>query len=796
MGRKRKQPGGSRNPQEIQQSQAPQNLQSEVIQDQTEGTPQNIRRGRQHPWEIPSNGETSEAEQSHNRHHGQPLQHSTRGDLYPRAARPLFASLHPEQVINTNDLREQRNSGLEQIPRVVRTIPVAQTKSIIYRRRGQTIPSDVSRRQNQVAGDTSRKDQTTPVHGKRRRGRPPKKTQKRTQKKAQRQTSTPIDSQQTQDWNQGVQTLPSSIETSCTTPRRVQFTPIPAQHLPNPNREEVWDQRLQRHLNDSTTVQPSNSPQEEEEEEREEEELESDQSNEQAEETDSSGSSQEGITLSGKRQRALQQENKYLMEEYHNLKAIFSLLQQETHSTQTKSSKDKARIGTMAKQIERDLATSFKCFEHNSRLLRRPVDYIVRSTHYQMMTEIEQWIKEGQNISGNNSALSILEKTTSLIPSGTDRGDIQVHVGTETQEITDVSMPRGFFDPKVTEPTQLEIVRKTISSIKIPDFDGTPATGSWESWWKLFKEKIHQFPDYLIPESNKLHLLVSSIKGKPRELLRLDKPSTITNDSAYPKIIRQLHQLYGKRTFTSDEISLQIHKLELKNYRDQDSCIIFLNELDDLTIQFIQSGEPINSAYDTAIRRMLNCISDFHRREVLRAHQGVHSESTTSHKRFFDYKDWLIEFMSQNKSKRNPNQKPKTHHSKKTPEQTKKNHQFSKGKYRKQDQKPKEGSSKKDFKGFKRVFVTLCQLHKKPAHHSPLECELKWEDKLKVCKEKKICCICQESGHFANKCPNRKAVNHIKRKHQSKKTAEKQKADTPSSKETVKQETPEDIKPG
>ncbi|MEO5355398.1 MAG: hypothetical protein H7835_19600, partial [Magnetococcus sp. XQGC-1] len=615
--------------------------------------------------------------------------------------------------------------------------------------------------------------------GNKRKGRPPKKVKKKTVARH----STPIMSQSTSAL-QNSQTMPSAIESSSPASQRVHFMPVQtSSENQRRSREDLWDHRLQQQLNDSTTVNPATSPQEEEEE--------TDQGSEEYEssgEDESTDESEEDTQLSGPQRRALKRENQYLIQEYNNLKQIYLQQKDDPGSTPGQAnSQNKSQHYAVAVQLGKDLTSTFKRFEDNCRWLQSPIDFLVRSTHYKMMDEINQWIKDGNSLNSSNAALSQLEQTTSLIPSGTDRGQIQVFVGTETQEISDVSMPKGFFEPKVTEPAQLEVVRKTISTIKLPEFDGTSKTGSWESWWKLFRERVHQFPDYLIPESTKLSLLTAAIKGRPRELLRLDKPSTLTNDSAYTKIIRQLHQLYGKRTFTSDEVSLQIHKLELKNFRDQDSCIIFLNELDDLTIQFIQAGEPLTSAYDTAIRRMLNNISDFHRREVLRAHQGVHNINTPPQKRFFDYKDWLIEFMSQNKGQRsnkNKNEETTSKTKKSSKEDKKKKSHKEKGHHssnKEEKHKKKKGSSKKDPKGFKRAFLAVCQLHPKPAHHSPLDCKLSWEEKLKVCKEKKLCCICQETGHLANKCPNRKAVNHIKYKQQkkNKKEAEQAKGDNP-----------------
>ena len=686
----------------------------------------------------------------------------------PRTARPIFSSLNPAEVFGTDDLR----SAPERQPTSLRAIRGVQRTT-----RKRYTEGNTGTRKTTLQGTNGVVPGIQQNHpGTKRRGRPKKTVQETTVARH----STPIASQSTSAL-QDTQTMPSAIETSSSTPQRVHFMQM---QVPTNNqrrsRDDIWDYRLQQNLNDSTIVHPSNSPQEEEEEI--DQETEEQESSGEEEEANSSG---DDTQLSGSNRTALKRENKYLLQEYRNLKQIY-LQQKELGGTIGQANpQDKSQYFSVAVRIGKDLTSTFQRFEDNCRWLQSPIDPLIRSTHYKMMDEIEHWTKQGTSLNTSNLALSQLEQTTSLIPSGTDRGQIQVYVGTETQEISDVSMPKGFFDPKVTEPAQLEVVRKTISTIKLPEFDGTTKTGSWESWWKLFRERVHQFPDYLIPESTKLSLLTAAIKGKPRELLRLDKPSTLTNESAYTKIVRQLHQLYGKRTYTADEVSLQIHKLELKNFRDQDSCIIFLNELDDLTIQFIQSGEPLTSAYDTAIRRMLNNISDFHRREVLRAHQGIHTITTPSQKRFFDYKDWLIEFMSQNKGQRgnrqNTEEKNVKHKKFHREEYKKKSEKDKKHKFSKKEDKykRKEGSSKRDPKGFKRAFLAVCQLHHKPAHHSPLDCKLPWEEKLKVCKEKKLCCICQETGHLANKCPNRKAVNHIKYKQQKKnnKEAEKIKAE-------------------
>ena len=134
-------------------------------------------------------------------------------------------------------------------------------------------------------------------------------------------------------------------------------------------------------------------------------------------------------------------------------------------------------------------------------------------------------------------------------------------------------------------------------------------------------------------------------KGKARFALNLDNTALYANETPYSNIIRKLHQAYGKKALTADEVASQIYALKLTG-KDKESYMAFLSELDNLTMLYIQSGHPANGAYQTAIERLITNIPDYQRRDLQNAFRGIHTDATPAQKRFLEYQSWLFEYYS------------------------------------------------------------------------------------------------------------------------------------------------------
>ena len=366
--------------------------------------------------------------------------------------------------------------------------------------------------------------------------------------------------------------------------------------------------------------------------------------------------------------------------------------------------------------------------------------------HAEIMAQLEQWIQEGQGQHHNiTDAVSLLQQTSLLNKTATDKGSIKMDTGKGVIELPDMEMPKGFFDPRVTDKTTVSAVKKTLSEIELSEFDGTLKTTTWEYWWQTFYETIHRFPDTVIPESVRIKFLKKYIKGQAREAIRLDDPLTCNGVAVYSRIIRSLHQKYGRIQLTSNDANRRIVNLRMK---DQTKTGIsgFLTDLMNLTFVYVQTGVSIEAAFGTANNKLLSAITDDQRCRMLDALQFKHSQPVDEYKKFLDYEGWInadlctrIERYSDNKGEK-----------RKYGEQ-----QDSKKSYFKNSKKAKVDQPSSITK----VFQVNCKLHKpgRPIHKA-VDCKLPEEVKKKMCAEKDICYICQEGGHRPKKCSYKEIV--------------------------------------
>lgn len=460
-------------------------------------------------------------------------------------------------------------------------------------------------------------------------------------------------------------------------------------------------------------------------------------------------------------------ENSFQLDEYNTHLDMFELLKADYNKPGEKDNKIKKRLYNQAKQLKAQLEEQYDTLLASHTRIRKSLPSSARKQHMEIMSELEEWIEEGQSNFGEASATSLLENSAARVHTHEDKGTLEYHAVRDSFELEDVSMPKGFFNPKVTGKEEIAEHRKNASNLKIPVFDGTAKTPTWESWWKLFYNKVHRFPDYVITDVDKLQYLMEAIKGEPREEVSMDNQGLYTSDTAYSNIIMNLHQLYGKAPHTYDEISRKIAGLHIKGGDKRKHYTGFLTTLDYNVLQHIQVGAAPESAYENAIGRMFNCIPDDHIRYMTDSFANRGIQLTSNKKKFQEYKRFLMEYYSQKKyadKSSETNTKKEKQESNIQPS-TSKGHKDSPSSNKNKDKQKIDEKSKQEKKkgekstSFRRIFIATCVFHKgMKVKHTPLECRMPNEKKIELSKKLNVCFICQEKGHFGKNCPKKKII--------------------------------------
>ena len=372
--------------------------------------------------------------------------------------------------------------------------------------------------------------------------------------------------------------------------------------------------------------------------------------------------------------------------------------------------------------------------------------------HAEIMAELEDWIEENGELSNvcNNSsnAISLLQKSSLLNKTATDKGTIKMDTGDGVVELDDTDMPKGFFDPRITDKSLTSAVRKTISEIELSEFDGTLNTTSWDFWWKTFYEAIHRYPDTVVPESVRIKFLKKYIKGQARKAIRLDDPLTCNGVAVYSRIIRSLHQKYGRIQLTSNDANRKIVNLKLED-NTKTGISGFLTDLYNNTLVYIQTGVSREAAFGVANSKLMTVITDGQRCRMLDALQQKHSTPLEEYKKFLDYENWINADLSTRIERYSDKKGEKRKHGEQGGQSGNRKGYFN-------SKKPKYDQPS----SMSKVFHVTCKLHKgrDKVTHKAVDCKLPEEVRKKLCTKLDICYICQEGGHSPKKCSYKEIV--------------------------------------
>jgi len=274
-----------------------------------------------------------------------------------------------------------------------------------------------------------------------------------------------------------------------------------------------------------------------------------------------------------------------------------------------------------------------------------------------------------------------------------------------------------------------------------------------------------------------LEILRKYILGIPRREGGLENPEVTKDASNYASRILQLHSLYGKKSTTYSELTQLI-----ANYKPAGTQRVdyteFLANLSIYVQRLVSIGSNSEAAYELGNGRIKHCMPETIRRYMVDKLENRHNEYTTEQVKFYDYKDWLAgyfadmhqEFIDTSKeedtkdSKSSKSKDSKDSKETKDSKNSKNSKKLKKSFYNYKEWKTGGDNNKKnrndDKNSFfnKKTVLMICKLHGKPVTHTSVECRLPDEIKKKVCRENKLCFVCQNEGHPQDKCRNKKVV--------------------------------------
>jgi len=449
-------------------------------------------------------------------------------------------------------------------------------------------------------------------------------------------------------------------------------------------------------------------------------------------------------------------------------------LQKNQALSKNQDNASKRKFYRIASKTKEGLELHFDKGEEFSKKLQIPISARGRLAHEKAMAELEEWIQEAEGLFGNASITSNLHNSSLNIQIAHDTGTVSFGTVAGVHEMKNVSMPAGYFDPKVTNKAELIAFRKTQNNIVLPNFDGSSATCSWETWWSCFRDKVHRYPEHEINIFSKMELIQKHILGIPRKEAGIDNPELMADASNYSSSIMNLHQVYGKKSMKYSDMQELIanFKPEGKQRVDYTS---FLSNLLFHVQHFIAIGSHPIAAYEQGIGRIKKCIPETTRRYMIDQLATKHNEYTPAETKFLDYKSWLTDYFGEMEQEfpdaSKPEEKKKEKKNENSTKEFKKKEDSSRDS-RKPFFKRKEGNFKGNFfkkrenyqdknkaSSFpKKTVLIMCKLHGKPVTHSAAECRLPNEVKKKACSEMKLCFLCQHEGHVQGKCPNQKII--------------------------------------
>ena len=476
------------------------------------------------------------------------------------------------------------------------------------------------------------------------------------------------------------------------------------------------------------------------------------------------------------------EELEFLRNQYQAYLDALELLQSKYEDEAYKNPMGKSKLCKQAVSLHNNFAVVNQGLTHACQRLKICQSGEEVDQHAEIMAQLEQWIEEGQGQHHNTTdAVTMLQQSSLLNKTATDKGSVKMDTGKGVIELPDMEMPKGFFDPRITDKSTVSAVKKTLSEIELSEFDGTLKTTTWEYWWQTFYETIHRFPDTVIPECVRVKFLKKYIKGQAREAIRLDDPLTCNGVAVYSRIIRSLHQKYGRIQLTSNDANRKIVNLRMK---DQTKTGIsgFLTDLMNLTFVYVQTGVSIEAAFGAANNKLLSAISDDQRCRMLDAMQVKHSYPIDEYKKFLDYEGWINADLCTRIEK----------------------YSDKKGEKRRYEDQKESGSKKGYFKSSKKfkseqspsltkVFHVNCKLHGnqgKPTHKA-VDCRIPQDVKMKMCAERNLCYICQEEGHKAKKCAYKDIVKMATSGSQNKKNKPESKEGKGKRRKHKKEDTPQ-----
>ena len=481
----------------------------------------------------------------------------------------------------------------------------------------------------------------------------------------------------------------------------------------------------------------------------------------------SEGSHDEPEGTPERKTQKLKRKLRYHQMEYEVFLKMYKEIRKKRELPENQDNKSKRKLYRMTLKTKEGMETHFDDGEKVCRKLGILITSRGRLHHEEAISDLEEWIQEAEGLLGNSSIVSQLDNSSLSIPISQDRGTIVLGTVKGDIEMEDIPMPPGWFDPPVTDKSELEEFRRNKDKIELFVFDGSSESASWETWWAYFREAIHKYPEEVCHTFRKLKYLHKYVQGVPRIESGLDNPELFQHVSNYAACVQSLHQVYGKQTMNFGDMSKLIANY-VPEGKERMHFLAFLSNLYMYAQRFVAIGAAPEYAYQHATSRILECLPEERRRYMLDSFTNKHNEFTPNQKKFMDYKYFLNTYYGDMAQKILP------HNSKeisKGSEEGKKAFKR-KGDFDKNEEtgKKKKEEGKKNWKPFKKSVFITCRLHYgKRVAHSALECNLPAQLKEKLCKKAKICAVCQHEGHQSEKCPHKKVLALLTTQHQGEK---------------------------